>query len=340
MLSKFLDSVSGGVASSWLTLIRAPAVIFWAVGALAWLYGHPHVDVVSRLHKLTGTEQILLVVVAAAALIASSALLDQLSRPLLRALEGYWPHFLDPVRGRLVARSVRRQRDLQQQWEELDRVDQDEAVQQAADADQATGPEPPDLDAVALVAARSQAKARLDSELHSYPADETRTMPTRLGNVLRASETYSAERYGLDAVIAWPRLWLLLPAATQQEIAASRRSLDQSVATLVALVAVLVWLFWAWWVVLIAVVVPPLVYQSFVISRARVLAEMVTAAFDLNRMALYHALRFPLPRDADAELASGAAITQYLWRGFAPVRFRFAAEPTEQSGPRTRSYRC
>jgi hypothetical protein len=50
----------------------------------------------------------------------------------------------------------------------------------------------------------------------------------------------------------------------------------------------------------------------------------VTAAFDLNRMALYRALRFPLPGTAEAELASGDALTAYLWRGFPPVGFEFA----------------
>jgi hypothetical protein len=333
LLSDFLDSVSGGVATSWLALVRVPAVIFWAIGALAWWYAHPHVDVAARVQKLTGTEQILLVALAAAALIGSSALFDQLSRPLLRGLEGYWPRFLAPVSGWLISRAVRRQRTLQEQWQGLDgldRADQREAERREAeqrDADQtaviAVGE--PDPQAVAGLALRARRKARLDAQLHGYPAEETRTMPTRLGNVLRASETYPAERYGLDAVIAWPRLWLLLPDGTQQEIAASRRALDQSVTTLAAFVVALVWLPWAWWVAPLAVIAVPLVYQSFAVPRAAVLAELVTAAFDLNRMALYRALRFPLPGTADAELASGPALTEYLWRGFPPVGFQFTA---------------
>jgi hypothetical protein len=333
VFSKFLDSVSSGAASSWLTLIRAPAVIFWTIGGLAWWYAHPQVDVVSRVQKLTGTEQILLIVVAAAVLAGSSALFDQLSRPLLRWLEGYWPQFLAPVRGILVSRAVRRQRTLQDRWYKLDSADQGTGGQGTAGPGAATVAAAGEQDprAVAQAAERGQAKSRLDSELHSYPADETRIMPTRLGNVLRASETYSAERYGLDAVITWPRLWLLLPDGTQQELAASRRALDQSVAALVAFAAALVWLPWAWWVVLIAVIVPPLAYQSFVIPRAMVLAELVTAAFDLNRTVLYRALRFPLPGTADAELVSGAALTEYLWRGFPPAGFQFTAD-TDHSG--------
>jgi hypothetical protein len=316
MLSKFFDSVTGGVASSWLALVRAPAVIFWGIGAFAWWYSHPHVNVVSWLRKLTGTEQVLLVVVVAAAVIGSSVLLDQLSRPLLRALEGYWPRFLEPARGKLIARSIRLQRDLRAEWTRLGELREGESGQ----------PDLPDPDTVALAAARDQALSRLDAALHSYPADEARTMPTRVGNVLRASETYASERYGLDAIITWPRLWLLLPAGTQQEMVATRRSLDQSVAALVALIAAVVWVFWAWWVVPVAVLIPPLVYRSFVVARAQVLAQLVTAAFDLNRASLYRALRFPLPPDADAELVAGAGVTEYLWRGYPPAGFTFADE--------------
>jgi len=43
------------------------------------------------------------------------------------------------------------------------------------------------------------------------PAESDRHMPTKLGNILRAAELRSKDKYGLDAVICWPRLWLLLP---------------------------------------------------------------------------------------------------------------------------------
>lgn len=39
-----------------------------------------------------------------------------------------------------------------------------------------------------------------------YPPYEYLILPTRFGNILRASETYPQVRWGIDAVIMWPRL--------------------------------------------------------------------------------------------------------------------------------------
>lgn len=44
-----------------------------------------------------------------------------------------------------------------------------------------------------------------------YPPQRTSMLPTRLGNVLKAAEMYTTERYHLDAVLIWSRLQPLLP---------------------------------------------------------------------------------------------------------------------------------
>lgn len=52
----------------------------------------------------------------------------------------------------------------------------------------------------------------------SFPYSADLILPTRLGNILRASETYPAARYGMDAVSWWPRLYNLIPKETKQGI--------------------------------------------------------------------------------------------------------------------------
>ncbi len=59
-----------------------------------------------------------------------------------------------------------------------------------------------------------------------YPPDHSKIMPTRLGNVLRAIEFYSLERYNLDAVVIWPRLQQDLPEGFSSSLLDSKASLD------------------------------------------------------------------------------------------------------------------
>lgn len=52
----------------------------------------------------------------------------------------------------------------------------------------------------------------LDRDLFLYyPPKRDDVMPTRLGNVLKAAETYTRERYHLDSVLIWSRLQSALP---------------------------------------------------------------------------------------------------------------------------------
>lgn len=316
MFGTLLETVGENTASTWLTLIRAPAVIFWFTGALAWWLAHPHVNLLAWLGRKDAVMLLAVLIIAAALLIGSSVLMDQLARPLLRLLEGYWPGWLSPLRTRLIARAIDRQRRWHDEWSRL------EGARPADSETQDTAQISPREVAASTVPGRRQVV--LDQRIHEFPADERMTMPTRLGNILRSSETHPQERYGLDAVVVWPQLWLLLPQDTRDALGASRRSLDQSVAVLVALTATLVWLPWSWVVLIVALLGPPVAYLVFVIPRAQAFAQLVKATFDIHRLELYTNLRFPLPADPDAELKTGAAVTDYLWRGFPPLGFTFA----------------
>jgi hypothetical protein len=46
-----------------------------------------------------------------------------------------------------------------------------------------------------------------------------------------------------------------------------------------------------------------------------VFADLVEATVELHRLALYVALRWPLPSDPAEEHELGALLTEYLWRG-------------------------
>jgi hypothetical protein len=139
-------------------------------------------------------------------------------------------------------------------------------------------------------------------------------MPTRLGNVLKSAESRSRYLYGLDAVICWPRLWLVLPEATRQELVRARVDLDAGARAVLWSALFAIWAAWWPWAAVIALVVAAAAYRGTV-SAAGLYGDLITAAFDVHRPQLYQALRWPLPKNPSEEKALGTALTKYLWRG-------------------------
>lgn len=60
---------------------------------------------------------------------------------------------------------------------------------------------------------------RPDQAYYKYPPEGylSKLLPTRLGNILLAGERYPRDRYGIDAIYFWPRLFPLLPEAFQRD---------------------------------------------------------------------------------------------------------------------------
>jgi hypothetical protein len=69
-----------------------------------------------------------------------------------------------------------------------------------------------------------------DDKIYLYyptPSDVPYTvMPTRLGNILLNSELYAQERYFINSVLVWPRLYYLFPDPFVQAVAQSKARLD------------------------------------------------------------------------------------------------------------------
>ena len=148
-------------------------------------------------------------------------------------------------------------------------------------------------------------------------------MATRLGNRLRAAETRPDDRYGLDAITCWPRLWLVVPQAAQDEVTAARRALDACAEVWLWAALFCGWGVLSWWTVPVGVVVAAGAYRA-ILAAAGVYAELVVACYDLNRTALYRALRWPVPGTPAEERTAGRELTRYLARGAAPAGLSFA----------------
>ncbi len=310
MLTTFWEGLGNKLAEQWAPRILTPAFAFWLGGLIAWLWGNLGADIrangwaaalqahTTKLHTLPIVLQVALVVVILLALVASAAIAERLTLPLLRILEGYWPLRLG---GWLQRHNFTRRQAAYKRAGALAGKRDDGGLTPGEDAELAT----------------------LERRLRQTPATQALTMPTRLGNLLRAAEARPRERYGLDTVVSWPYLWLLLDEDTKAELIQARSTLNSATRVWLWGALFAVWTVWAWWALPVAVAVCASIYYGSMLSAAEVYGDLVEATFGLRRTALYAALRWPPPASPNEEIPDGEAVTTYLWRGIAPAGLKF-----------------
>jgi hypothetical protein len=153
--------------------------------------------------------------------------------------------------------------------------------------------------------------ARLDWQIRQAPTRFDRLMPTSLGNLLRVAETRPQEKYGLDAILCWSRLWLVLPDNVRKDIQEARTELNTGARIWLWSVLFTLWGVLAWWAVPMGLLSALFAYR-WMLNTAATYGDLVEATFDLHRTQLYKALRCPLPKDPKDELKKGSEITSYL----------------------------
>jgi hypothetical protein len=308
MIGALSTAVAGKLADRWAAA-SAPALVFWLGGLLAWASGEGgrgDIETTTEwLNRQTAPVQVAVIVAALLAVTGSAIIVERLTTPVLRLLEGYWPGWLAPLRRRLVARAVTRAKKDEMAWQEL--------------VLEVQPPATPDAEQLAEF-------ARLDDERRRRPSAANRYMPTRIGNILRAAETRPRDKYGLDVIAVWPQLWLVLPDTTRTELTNARIELNAAAAS-----AIWGLLFCAFAVltllaVPVGLVVALATIRFWVPARAKRYGDLVEAAYDLHRFDLYEQLRWPLPTNPREERRQGERLTRYLWRG------SDAPEPTFTSG--------
>jgi hypothetical protein len=224
---------------------------------------------------------------------------------LVRVLEGQW---LSARLARLSRRGQERRRKRLADAEELPEGEVGEAELQAAGA----------------------AGARLR---RLFPEPEL-LRPTLLGNVLAATESRAGEPYGLDAVVAWPRLYPLLGEGVKAVVDDRRAIMDAAARLSVTMAATGVIAAGllarsGWWVLLaLAPLVIARVAYVGAVHAAVAYGESVRVAIDLHRFALIDVLRLPRPSDPDDERRRNAELSD-LWRQglpMSPEPYRHPAE--------------
>lgn len=292
MLPKFLESLGESITKEWLTKVLIPALVFWLGGALAlgskfgWKSAEPLLT-----GKNSETFPITQLILGVLLIAISATIVQRIELNVLRLLEGYWYPWLKHLRRWRVRsqeqhfdHSEQRRKELLTRYDTLNGDELDEYSQ-------------------------------LDWQRKQTPKHSNRLMPTRLGNILRAAELRPLEKYSLEVVVCFPRLWLLLPNEVKTELTESRSQLNAMVRVWLWSVLFLLWGFWAWWAIPVGIVSAWLAYQ-WMLDAAVTYGDLLESAFDLYRTLLYKSLRWRLPKTPTEERSLGKALTDYLWYGF------------------------
>jgi hypothetical protein len=290
MPPKLLDGISGKLAEQWVATLLTPAFAFWAGGLAAFCDRYGLKPLTDWFKQYPEPLQIGLLAIALATILATSFIAQRFDTAILRTLEGYWYPGLRRLLTPLTRYQKARRRKLIQTLSQLNLT-----------LNRATATERAEF-------------VRSDRALRQFPTQEHDILPTRLGNILRAAERRPRDRYGLDAIICWPRLWLLLPDPAKQELQAARTELNSSARLVLWSLLFLIWSIWAWWAIPLALISALLAYR-WSLDAAEVYASLIEATFDLYRPLLYQALRWRIPDDPDEERRVGQQLTTYLWRG-------------------------
>jgi hypothetical protein len=174
---------------------------------------------------------------------------------------------------------------------------------------------------------RTEAARKLDYE-YPYPRRQS-LLPTRIGNVIRAFEVHPRRCYGLDGVLIWPRIQLLLSDGERVVVEDSQTNFSFLVNAAVVLVLLGIVLIadavahgplpWTWFVVWIPYTLPFVtawVALILTIPAAQNWGESVKAAIDLHRLDLYHHLGVRRPGDPKDEVDTVArAVNRLLLYG-------------------------
>ncbi|PZO09340.1 MAG: hypothetical protein DCF25_21830 [Leptolyngbya foveolarum] len=290
--AKFVEGFSSNLANRWVSTLFTPAFVFWLGGGLAGLQQIGWKRIAQFFSTLPEPLPIGLGVLALLVVSASGFMAQQFEFPVLRLLEGYWPRWCRPLSKRLVKQQKRKWKEIDKQWQDFNRKG-----------------------LKSLTPEERQDYIQADLQLSSFP-DTERLLPTRLGNILRSAEDRCTAKYGLDVIICWPRLWLLLPDAVKTELSASRAALDLTVRMWLWGLLFALWspVFWVWWPLLLGLVVIWLAYQ-WMLQAAQMYGDLLESAFDLYRFQLYETLHWPKPTTPTEERTLGKDLTDYLWHG-------------------------
>jgi hypothetical protein len=170
---------------------------------------------------------------------------------------------------------------------------------------------------------RTDAEWAFDS---NFPGDELAVLPTRVGNIMRASEWHSYRRWGLDGATVWPRVEALLSDGERELLLNAKidfyvlvnATLGASVVGVLLIVdsaindGGLTW--WQWPLYIVPFLIAYLLYRAAQWP-ARQWGGSVRSGVDLHRFEVYEKLGFRTPTSFSDERNLAREVNKVLAYG-------------------------
>ena len=294
MLNDVLKEVPGLLGRRFLMNAFFPSFLFWGLVIVVAIAGQrDFINVLKEWNQLDLTLKVLQIIVFFSWVTLFSVILSSHSNTILRFYEGYWNFPLDCLL------ENNRKMWYQARLKDLEKQDNYETIYL----------------------------------YYPLPTQPEQIMPTRLGNILRNAELYSLDRYKIDAVIIWPRLYNLFPERFLETIAEAKGSLDflLVVSALSSIFAIfsgvylvivkasgLLFLTCFWGGLFLAW----LTYRS-ALGSALLYAQQIKTGFDLYRHELLKQMRLELPKTPLEEPELWNKIGQLLYRSARNVKLQY-----------------
>ena len=291
------SQVTGFFDQRFLITYFLPSLLFWGALIVIWFAGQGNITAVTGLWSGEGAVWIVRLIAFFAWLVVFSNVLASQSSGLLRLYEGYGSFpWFGWVRRHGIAWHRRKLQQLDGSPNNYEYI-------------YFNYPKPTQLDEV---------------------------MPTRLGNILKNSELYPSDRYGLDAVLMWPRLYDLFPAPFTEAIIALRTGVDfmlviSSLSTAFALISgiYLVVVQGSPYLFLLCfgggLVIAWIAYRG-ALSNALLYGQQIKTAFDLYRFELLKKMQVPLPKNLGEELQTWQDLKDFIYNN-GPLPWPYVEEP-------------
>ncbi len=252
--------------------------------------------------KLSLESQVLLVLGGLIVLLVVSYLIYNFQYSIVRLFEGYWPPYLRRLR-------IWRSNLYRQRWRYLEK--RKGAVSNSKEKKEI---------------AQEIAKESAVEQFTYYPPKDhlSKVMPTRLGNILRSSEIYANDRYGIDSVTVWTRLRPLLADEVIAPLEVNRTARDFML--LMSAFSATFTLIWCpvlavftsrWDLFLLSALGWPLAWVCYQNALQSTLAysEQLKAMFDLHRYDLLKALNRRIPTNLEEEYEEWEDLSLFFYGG-------------------------